>query len=216
MFTGIVEATGQVLEITRGADSARISIGAPEILVDAVAGASISVNGICLTIVDFNSESFSADVMLETLKRSTLGELAAGSEVNLERAMPANGRLGGHIVQGHVDASGVIEAIREEPDWTTMNISIPKNISPYVVEKGSITVNGISLTVVSVTDPTEPHQMFSISLIPTTLAATNLGSSRVGDKVNIEVDALAKYVERLLAFKNQVAVKNGEGEVVGE
>jgi len=216
MFTGIVEATGQVLEITRRADSARISIGAPEILVDAVAGASISVNGICLTIVDFNSESFSADVMLETLKRSTLGELAAGSEVNLERAMPANGRLGGHIVQGHVDASGVIEAIREEPDWTTMNISIPTNISPYVVEKGSITVNGISLTVVSVTDPTEPHQMFSISLIPTTLAATNLGSAKVGDKVNIEVDALAKYVERLLAFKNQVSVKNGEGEVVSE
>ena len=216
MFTGIVEATGQVLEITRGADSARISIGAPEILVDAVAGASISVNGICLTIVDFNSESFSADVMLETLKRSTLGELAAGSEVNLERAMPANGRLGGHIVQGHVDASGVIEAIWEEPDWTTMNISIPTNISPYVVEKGSITVNGISLTVVSVTDPTEPHQMFSISLIPTTLAATNLGSAKVGDKVNIEVDALAKYVERLLAFKNQVSVKNGEGEVVSE
>jgi riboflavin synthase len=216
MFTGIVEVTGRVLEITRGVDSARISIEAPEILVDAVAGASISVNGICLTVVAFNPESFSADVMLETLNRSTLGELVVGSEVNLERAMPANGRLGGHIVQGHVDAPGVIEAIREEPDWTTMDISIPANISPYVVEKGSITVNGISLTVVSVTDPTAPHQMFSISLIPTTLTATNLGSAKVGDKVNIEVDALAKYVERLLAFKNQVFEQIEEGEVMSE
>jgi riboflavin synthase len=203
MFTGIVEATGQVLDVSQGANSARISIYAPEILGDAVSGASISVDGICLTIVEFNSENFSADVMLETLKRSTLGELVAGRKVNLERAMPISGRLGGHIVQGHVDATGTIECITEDSDWTLIDISIPTEISTYVVEKGSITVNGISLTVVSVTAPTDAQQVFRVSLIPTTLAETNLGTAMVGDRVNIEVDALAKYVERILAFKNQ-------------
>ncbi len=208
MFTGIVEAIGRISAIQKGPESAKISIEAPGLLEDVVTGASISVNGICLTVVEFDAKTFSADVMLETLNRSTLGELEAGGEVNLERAMSATGRLGGHIVQGHVDATGKIEAIREEPDWTVMEISIPRNLAAYVVEKGSITVNGISLTVASVTDSAVTHQVFKISLIPTTLSATNLGTAKVGDKVNIEVDPLAKYVERLLAFQLQLANEN--------
>lgn len=203
MFTGIIEALGRVEAIDRGQDSARLTIYGPQVLSDALPGVSISVNGVCLTVVDYDTRIFSADVMLETLKRSTLGQLDVGSSVNLERAMAVNGRLGGHIVQGHVDATGTITAINVEPDWTTMEISVPLSVAPFIVEKGSITVNGVSLTVVNVSDPLDHDQKFSISLIPTTLQATNLGEARVGTEVNIEVDALAKYVQRLMAFNEK-------------
>lgn len=200
MFTGIIEALGRVMSIEDREDSALIAIYGPRVLDDASPGVSIAVNGVCLTVVDFDSETFTADVMLETLNRSTLGSLAIGDPVNLERAMPANGRLGGHIVQGHVDARGVILEVLKEPDWTTIRISVPREIAPFIVEKGSITVNGVSLTVVNVSQPQLADQEFSVSLIPTTLRETNLHALNVGDSVNIEVDALAKYVQRLMAF----------------
>lgn len=200
MFTGIVETLGRVTSIDNRADSARIAIFGPEVLDDVTHGASISVNGVCLTVVDFDSEVFTADVMRETLNRSTLGAMNVGDPVNLERAMPANGRLGGHIVQGHVDARGSVLEVVEEPDWTTMRISVPRDIAPFIVEKGSITVSGVSLTVVNVSEPKSTAQEFSISLIPTTLRETSMGALKVGDSVNIEVDALAKYVQRLMAF----------------
>lgn len=200
MFTGIIEALGTVNSITLGEDSARIEISAPGILSDVSHGASISVNGVCLTVVEFSEKSFSADVMKETLDRSNFGGLAVKSRVNLERAMPISGRLGGHIVQGHVDSTGIIKSISPSSDWTVMKISLPGEISRYVIEKGSITVNGTSLTVASVSDPQEPQQYFTVSLIPTTLALTTLGQARIGEVVNLEVDALAKYVERIMAF----------------
>lgn len=201
MFTGIIETLGWVKSIDRREDSALITIQGPDVLADAGPGVSISVNGVCLTVVDFNEESFSADVMLETLNRSTLASLNIGDHVNLERAMPASGRFGGHIVQGHVDARGSILEVVQEPDWTTMRISVSRDIAPFIVEKGSITVNGVSLTVANVSEPKAANQEFSVSLIPTTLRETNLGALSVGDPVNIEVDALAKYVQRLMAFK---------------
>lgn len=201
MFTGIVEAKGSIAAIDRHPESAIITVVAPKVLSDVTPGASIAVNGVCLTVVDYTSESFRADVMLETLNRTTLGQLEPGSPVNLERAMPANGRFGGHIVQGHIDSTGSVLEIRAEEDWTTMRISIPRELSPFIVEKGSITVNGVSLTVVGVSDISDPSPEFSVSLIPTTLAETNLGQLAIGDSVNIEVDALAKYVERMMAAR---------------
>lgn len=201
MFTGIVEAKGSIAAIDRHPESAVITVIAPKVLSDVTPGASIAVNGVCLTVVDYSSETFRADVMLETLNRTTLGELEPGSTVNLERAMPANGRFGGHIVQGHIDSTGKVLEITVEEDWTTMRISIPPELSPYIVEKGSITVNGVSLTVVGVSHVTDSSPEFSVSLIPTTLAETNLGQLVTGDSVNIEVDALAKYVERIIAAR---------------
>ncbi len=200
MFTGIIETLGRITSVEIREDSALVTIHGPRVLGDASPGASISVNGVCLTVVDFDSEVFSADVMKETLSRSTLGALNIGDPVNLERAMAANGRLGGHIVQGHVDATGVVREVVQEQDWTTMRISVPKDIAPFIVEKGSITVNGVSLTVVNVSKPQIADHEFSVSLIPTTLRETNLHALNVGDSVNIEVDALAKYVQRLMAF----------------
>lgn len=200
MFTGIVETMGHVQDLVPGHDSARITVNAPDILADTVHGASISVNGVCLTVVDFTPTWFSADIMQETLTRSTLGDLSAGDPVNLERAMPVHGRLGGHIVQGHVDSQGIISSIRVEPEWTTVTVSVPPSLSRFIVEKGSITINGVSLTVVWVSDPQDADQQFGVSLIPTTLAATTLGGLQVGDHVNLEVDAIAKYVQRLMAF----------------
>lgn len=202
MFTGIVETLGSVKTIEDRGDSAVIAIHGPAVLADVSAGDSISVNGVCLTVVDFESDFFTADVMRETLNRSTLGALRIGDNVNLERAMPAHGRFGGHIVQGHVDARGIILEVVQEPHWTTMRVSVPLETSAFIVEKGSITVNGVSLTVVHVTEPQSDTHEFSVSLIPTTLRESNLQSLAVGDSVNIEVDTLAKYVQRLMAFKD--------------
>lgn len=194
MFTGIVEELGHVDDVAERGDAALISVIGPVVASDARPGDSIAVNGVCLTVVDVRPEGFTADVMAETLRRSTLGALGAGSPVNLERAVRADGRLGGHIVQGHVDGTAVVAAIDPGERWTDMAFTCPATLGRYVVEKGSITVDGVSLTVVSVRD-----DAFSVSLIPTTLAATTLGARAVGDRVNIEVDIVAKYVERLLA-----------------
>ena len=193
MFTGIVEERGTVASIEQLTNAARVVIRGSVVLSDVRAGDSIAVNGVCLTVVDLGPDYFTADVMEETLKRSSLDAVAAGSEVNLERAARLDSRLGGHLVQGHVDGTGAVLAIEPDAHWTAMRISLPVDLGRYVVEKGSITVDGVSLTVVAVDD-----EAFSVSLIPTTLAETTLGWRQVGDRVNLEVDAIAKYVERLM------------------
>ena len=196
MFTGIVEERGQVLAVTPMGDSARLVIRAALAVSDAKLGDSIAVNGVCLTVTEFDEESFSADVMAETLLRTSLGAALPGSDVNLERAMPAHGRLGGHLVQGHVDGTGSILTIEPTEHWTVVRVGIPRELSRYIAEKGSITIDGVSLTVVSVDDTS-----FSVSLIPTTLRETTRGDRSIGDVVNLEIDVIAKYVERLLEAK---------------
>jgi riboflavin synthase len=194
MFTGIVEELGAVTAIEQGADSAVLRIRGPLVVSDAGPGASIAVNGVCLTVTEHDSEEFSVDVMAETLRRSSLGSLRTGDRVNLERTMPADGRFGGHVVQGHVDGTSTITRRTVGDRWETVELTLPSTLAAYVVEKGSITVDGVSLTVASVKDDS-----FSVSLIPTTLALTTLGHKGAGDVVNLEVDVIAKYVERLLA-----------------
>jgi len=196
MFTGIVEELGHVVEIEHGADSARLTVHGPLVTSDAAHGASIAVNGVCLTVVDHGEGRFVVDVMAETLRRSSLAAATPGAPVNLERAMPADGRFGGHVVQGHVD--GTAEVVSREPGdrWEVVTFTLPSALSVYVVEKGSITVDGVSLTVSALDDEAGT---FSVSLIPTTLDLTTLGARRPGDVVNLEVDVLAKYVQRLLA-----------------
>jgi riboflavin synthase len=196
MFTGIVEELGTVVALDTAADSARLTISGPLVTGDAEHGASIAVNGVCLTVVTHGEGQFTVDVMAETLRRSSLGALRPGDRVNLERAMAASSRFGGHVVQGHVDGTGTITARTPGERWEVVEVSLPAELTPYVVEKGSITVDGVSLTVVDVTDGA-----FTVSLIPTTLELTTLGTKGVGDPVNLEVDVLAKYVERLLATR---------------
>ena len=193
MFTGIVEELGHVVSLAHGPDSAVVKIRGPLVTADAAPGASIAVNGICLTVVELDADSFCVDVMAETLRRTCLGELTPGSPVNLERALAVGDRLGGHLVQGHVDGTGTILARQPGDRWEVVTISLPGELARYVVEKGSITVDGVSLTIAGLDDVS-----FQVSLIPTTLALTTLGTKQVGDLVNLEVDVLAKYVERLL------------------
>ncbi|MCZ4100556.1 riboflavin synthase [Streptomyces sp. SID13666] len=193
MFTGIVEELGEITAVEELADASRFRVRGPVVTEGAKHGDSIAVNGVCLTVVDFGDGEFTADVMAETLSRSSLGALAAGSRVNLERPMALGGRLGGHLVQGHVDGTGTIVERKPAEHWEIVKVSLPAELTRYVVEKGSITVDGISLTVVDA-----GPDYFTISLIPTTLALTTLGFKQPGDPVNLEVDVLAKYVERLL------------------
>lgn len=192
MFTGIVEELGLVREITELVDAARLTVAASTVTEDAKHGDSIAVNGVCLTVVEVAGGAFTADVMRETLDRSSLGKLAAGDQVNLERAAALGDRLGGHLVQGHVDGTGTVTGREPAEHWELVRISMPPQLSRYLVTKGSIAVDGVSLTVVEVTG-TE----FTVSLIPTTLRLTTLGHRRPGDMVNLEVDVVAKYVERL-------------------
>ncbi|CAN1544179.1 MAG TPA: riboflavin synthase [Mycobacterium sp.] len=198
MFTGIVEELGEVIAQEDLGDATRLTISGPLVTSDAGHGDSIAVNGVCLTVVDVLPDGrFSADVMAETLHRSSLRALAPGSPVNLERAAAVNSRLGGHIVQGHVDGTGTVIARSPSQHWEIVRIGLPREISRYVVEKGSITVDGISLTVSALADE-DDTEWFEVSLIPTTLALTTLGRAAVGTPVNLEVDVIAKYVERLL------------------
>ncbi|GAU66028.1 putative riboflavin synthase [Streptomyces sp. NBRC 110611] len=193
MFTGIVEELGEVVAVENLGDSSRFRLRGPVVTEGAKHGDSIAVNGVCLTVVDTADGEFTADVMAETLNRSSLGALTTGSRVNLERPMALGGRLGGHLVQGHVDGTGTLVERTPGEHWEIVKIALPAALSRYVVEKGSITVDGVSLTVV---DAGDAH--FTVSLIPTTLALTTLGIKKAGDPVNLEVDVLAKYVERLL------------------
>jgi riboflavin synthase len=198
MFTGIVEELGEVVRLTdAGGDSAVLAVRGPVVTSDAGHGDSISVNGVCLTVIDNVDGVFTADVMGETLRRSSLGVLTAGSQVNLERAATVGSRLGGHLVQGHVDGVGRIVAREPAEEWEVLRFSLPPELSRYVVEKGSITVDGVSLTVMAVTADT-----FEAGLIPTTLKLTVLGAKSVGDPVNLEVDVIAKYVEKMLGDRH--------------
>jgi riboflavin synthase len=192
MFTGIVEELGRVEALDETTDAARLRVVGGS-LDDVTPGDSVSVNGVCLTAADLHGDGFTADVMHETLTRSTLGSLQTGDPVNLERAVTPTTRLGGHIVQGHVDGVATVTARRPSEHWDEVDLSLPDGLSAYVVEKGSITLDGVSLTVSAIAGDT-----MTVSLIPETLRRTTLGSRAVGDRVNVEVDILAKYVEKLL------------------
>jgi riboflavin synthase len=196
MFTGLIQAVGQVSSIERQESSARLEISSREIAGQIAQGDSVSVNGTCLTVVSFDASKFAVDVMVQTLNLTSTGSLEVGSAVNLELATRTTDRLGGHIVQGHVDGVAEVVAISADSQWTRMDISIPKELMKYVVAQGSICVEGVSLTVGELNDPAD---QISVWLIPETLANTNLSQKQVGAALNIEVDVLAKYVERLIA-----------------
>lgn len=196
MFTGIVEELGELVAVETQGDSARLTIRGPLVVQDAVHGASIAVNGVCLTVVELKDDTFTADVMKETLDRTSLGALQTGSPVNLERPVRLADRLGGHLVQGHVDGVGTVAAREPGERWEIVKISMPPELGRYIVEKGSITVDGISLTVV---DAGAEH--FTVSLIPATLELTTLGRKGIGEPVNLEVDVVAKYVEKMIGAR---------------
>jgi riboflavin synthase len=202
MFTGIVEELGQVAAIEHRGDAARLTIrGSTQ---GTSLGESIAVNGVCLTVTDIMDGTFTADVMGETLDRSGLGALAPGAPVNLERSVRLADRLGGHLVQGHVDATATIVSRTPAAHWDQVRISLPGKISRYVVEKGSIAVDGVSLTVSALSQADEAAGWFEVCLIPETLKRTTLGVAEPGDTVNLEVDVIAKYVERLLSGEGSV------------
>jgi riboflavin synthase len=201
MFTGIVEELGEVVALDLGPDSARVTVRGPLTSADAREGDSIAVDGACLTVTAAGGGLFTADVMRETLERTTLGGRRPGDAVNLERAVPAGGRLGGHVVQGHVDGVGHVVARTPGDRWETVRFAVPARLAGYVAEKGSVAVDGVSLTVARVDDGAD-GTTFTVGLIPTTLEATTLGRAAPGTPVNLEVDVLAKYVERLLDVRS--------------
>ena len=194
MFTGIIEELGRIASLEVLEQGMRLNISCNIVLSDTKNGDSISVNGVCLTALNVKADSFSAELSPETLDRSTLGSLSVGSPVNLERAVTASTRLGGHIVQGHVDGRGTLISVKDEGDFRTVAIGYPRELSRYFVEKGSVSVEGISLTIAALRD-----DEFDIAVIPKTWEVTNLSSLRSGDAVNLEVDVIAKYVERMMS-----------------
>jgi riboflavin synthase len=210
MFTGIVEERGEVVDLlvsdneegTGGAGSARLTVRGPLVTQDAGHGDSIAVSGVCLTVVDRSADTFTVDVMAETLKRSTIGALAPGDQVNLERSVTATTRLGGHIVQGHVDGTGIVTVRIAHAAYDEIRIAVGPDVARYLAGKGAVAVDGISLTVIDVVDNDDGAE-FGIGVIPETRAATTMGAVRVGDRVNLEVDVVAKYVERLLAARDR-------------
>ncbi|QOT17400.1 riboflavin synthase [Paenarthrobacter sp. YJN-5] len=204
MFTGIVAEQGTVLGIDHdGEASATLRLKAPTTTEGLALGGSIAVNGVCLTATQINGQEFSVDVMGETLLRTTIGQLAAGDSVNLERCVPSGGRLDGHVVQGHVDGVGELLEREALGNWDRLRFGVPATLARYIAEKGSIAVDGVSLTVTAVSPAADPEPWFEVGLIPTTLEETGLGAKPVGAKVNLEVDVLAKYTERLLSFAPQ-------------
>ncbi len=201
MFTGIIEEIGEITAIAPAGDGWRLTVRAPRAAADAVHGESIAVSGVCLTVVASTTDTFDADVMKQTLDVAALGGATVGTRVNIEKAMPVGARLGGHIVQGHVDGVGSVTEVRPGEQWSVLRISLPDDLAPLVVDKGSISVDGTSLTVSAVSPAHADEGWFEVSLIPETLAATTLGTRAVGDRVNLETDILARHVERLLAFR---------------
>lgn len=196
MFTGIIEELGTVISLKRGSKSAVLTIQGKKIFEDLSLGDSVSVNGVCLTAKSISGNIFQADVMNETLHRSSLGKLKKGAKVNLERAMAANGRFGGHMVAGHVDATGEIIGIRQDDNAVWFTIKAPQSVMKYCIEKGSIALDGISLTIVEITQNT-----ISVSMIPHTIGNTNFGFKKPGDIVNLENDMVGKYIDKLLHFE---------------
>ena len=204
MYTGIVEELGEVVNVEHLADAARLIVRGPRVTADIAHGDSIAVNGVCLTVTGTAAGTFTADVMAETLNRSSLGALEPGSPVNLERSLRVGDRLGGHMVQGHVDGMGtVLSRVRGE-HWDVVRIAVPPGLARYLVEKGSVAVDGVSLTV-SALGGTPDEPWFEVSLIPTTLAATTLGGLPAGGRVNLEADVIGKYVERMLRAAPELA-----------
>ena len=207
MFTGIVEELGRVVRLETVEDSARLTVEAPTVTQDVSLGDSVSVNGCCLTVTALHGSTFTADLMAETLTRTTLGSQAPGDPVNLERALRASDRLGGHIVQGHVDATAEVLDHHRGEHWDLLRIGLPQAIARYVAVKGSVALDGVSLTVVDVADASDVAPVpgagasLSVGLIPETLRRTTLGSRRPGERVNLEVDVMAKYAERLLGAR---------------
>ena len=210
MFTGIVEELGRVVRLETVEDSARLTVEAPTVTQDVSLGDSVSVNGCCLTVAAVHGSTFTADLMAETLTRTTLGSQAPGDPVNLERALRASDRLGGHIVQGHVDATAEVLDHHRGEHWDLLRIGLPQEIARYVAVKGSVALDGVSLTVVDVVDASSTLDVapvpgagasLSVGLIPETLRRTTLGSRRPGERVNLEVDVMAKYAERLLGAR---------------
>jgi riboflavin synthase len=198
VFTGIVEDLGEIVAVEELTQAKRVTIRSVTVTEDAGEGDSIAVNGVCLTVTSTTGDTFTADVMRETLDRSSLAKAHPGDRVNLERSVRLQDRLGGHLVQGHVDATGTIESRTPDEHWEIVRITLPESISRYVVEKGSIAVDGTSLTVTQVNDDS-----FEVSLIPETLKRTTLGKKQPGDVVNLEVDVIGKYVERLLSGRDK-------------
>lgn len=196
MFTGIIEELGLVVGLEQRDQAARLTVRGPLVVTDAAPGDSVSVSGCCLTVASLDGDTFTADVMLETLTRTGIGRLAPGDAVNLERATPAGGRLGGHVVQGHVDATGTVSEVTPARHWTLLRIAYPGQYAGQLVDKGSVAVDGVSLTVVEAGE-----DWFTVSLIPETLARTTLGRQRQGTQVNLEFDVIGKYVERLLTVR---------------
>lgn len=203
MFTGIVEEMGKIVRVEKGAKSSRLTVSGDKIFSDLKLGDSVATNGVCLTVTSFSKGIFTADVMNETLKRSNLGELRQGSMVNLERAMIAKGRFGGHIVSGHIDGTGVITKIEQDDIAVWYTIRADRKIMKYIIEKGSVAIDGISLTIAKVTD-----NDFSVSLIPHTAKETVLGYKKTGDTVNLENDVVGKYIEHFLSFKEEPETKS--------
>ncbi|MGO2745469.1 riboflavin synthase [Microbacterium sp.] len=201
MFTGIIEEIGEITAIAPSGDGWRLTVRAPKAAQDAVHGESIAVSGVCLTVVGSSADTFDTDVMKQTLDVSALATASVGTRVNIEKAMPVGARLGGHIVQGHVDGAGTIVEVRPGDQWSVLRVAIPADLAPLVVDKGSISIDGTSLTVSAVSAAGVEDAWLEVSLIPETLAATTLGSRSVGDRVNLETDILARHVERLLAFR---------------
>lgn len=209
MFTGIVEEIGAVTAVEPSGDGVRLTVRAPKAVSDAGHGDSISVSGVCLTVIDRGEDWFTADVMRQTLDMSTLAGVAEGRPVNLERATAAHGRLGGHIVQGHIDGTGEVAEVRPGDQWRVIRVSLPRELAPLVVDKGSVALDGVSLTVSAVSPADASDAWFEVSLIPETLVATTLGERTPGDPVNIETDILARHVQRLLAFSSPTTTNEG-------
>jgi len=200
MFTGIIEEQGEITAVEPSGDGLRLTVRAPLAVSDAAHGDSIAISGVCLTVVDQTPDGFTADVMKQTLDMSTLGAVAVGTRVNVERAMAAHGRLGGHIVQGHVDGTGEVVQVRPGAQWRVIRIAMPATLAPLVVDKGSVALEGVSLAVSAASAADATTHWFEVSLIPETLEVTTLGALAVGDRVNLETDILARHVQRLLSF----------------
>lgn len=201
MFTGLIEEIGEVVALDRDGDSARLTVRGPLAVSDATHGASIAVNGLCLTVVSRDADAFTADVMEVSLRMSQLGDLAVGDRVNLERAAQVGDRLGGHIVQGHVDGTATVLETEDGDAWRRVRLTLDDDLAPYVARKGSITLQGVSLTVSGLSDETEAAQWLEVSLIPETLEATTLGALVPGDRVNVETDVVARHVARMLRLE---------------
>lgn len=211
MFTGIIEEQGEITAVEPAGDGLRLTVRAPLAVSDAGRGDSIAISGVCLTVVDQTPDGFTADVMKQTLDMSTLETVAPGTRVNVERAMTAHARLGGHIVQGHIDGTGEVLDVRPGAQWRVIRVGVPAELAPLIVDKGSVALQGVSLTVSAASPATAETHWFEVSLIPETLEVTTLGALAPGDRVNLETDIVARHVQRLLAFTPAPASPTNEG-----